>query len=121
MVRRIHKKNLVDERVPVHRDAPASSPRESAAEPLRKVVSGKHSINTHFPKDRNCDTCMKTKMTRAPCRKRTGTAIRQAEILGDLITADRKFLSEGCESRNNHRIRCRGTRFGNSMDSILSV
>ena len=38
--------NLVDDRVPVHRDAPASSCRESASE-LRKV-------DTHFPKDRNC-------------------------------------------------------------------
>ena len=38
--------NLVDERVPAHRDAPASSSRESASEPRVKVVSGsgKHSI-----------------------------------------------------------------------------
>ena len=25
------------------------------------------------------------------------------KIFGDLITADHKVLSEGCESRNNHR------------------
>ena len=62
-----------------------------------------YSIYTHFPKDRNCDICKKTKTTRAPCRKRTGTAIPQAEIFGDLILADHKVLSEGCESRNNHR------------------
>ena len=42
--------NLVDERVPVHSDAPASTSRESASEPLRKVVSGKNSIYTHFPR-----------------------------------------------------------------------
>ena len=29
--------------------------------------------------------------------------VRRAENFGDLITADHKVLSEGCESRNNHR------------------
>ena len=42
-----------------HTGTPASSSHESASEPLRQVVSGKHSIHTHFPKDRNCDICMK--------------------------------------------------------------
>ena len=93
----------MDEIVPAHRDAPASFSRESASEPLRTVVSGKHSIFLTHPKDRNCDTCMKTKITRAPCRKRTGTAIPRAENFGDLITADHKVLTEGCEPRNNHR------------------
>ena len=46
---------------------------------------------------------MRTKITRAPCTKRTGAAIPQAEIFCDLITADHKVLNEGCESRNNHR------------------
>ena len=84
-------------------EAPASSSRESASEPRGKVESDKNNVNTHFPKDRNCDICMRTKITRAHCRKRTGTAIPPAENFGDLITADHKVLSEGCESRNNHR------------------
>ena len=42
-------------------------------------------------------------MTRAPCRRRIGGAVPRAENFGDLITADHKVLSEGCESRNNHR------------------
>ena len=42
-------------------------------------------------------------MTRAPCRRRTGEAPPRAEKFGDLITADHTVLSEGCESRNNHR------------------
>ena len=63
----------------------------------------KHSIFTHFPKDRNCDICLRTKITRASCRRRTGTVVPRAEHFGDLITADHKFLSEGCESRHNHR------------------
>ena len=82
---------------------PRSSSRESASEPRGKVVSGKHSIYTHFPKDRNCDICMRTKIARAPCRKRTGAAAPRAENFGDLITADHKVFNEEGESRNNHR------------------
>ena len=52
--------------------------------------------------DRNCDICMRTKITRVPCRRRTGTAIPRADIFGDFISADHKVLSEGCESRDNH-------------------
>ena len=84
-------------------DAPASSSHESTSGPRGKVVSGKHSIYTHSPKDRNCDICMRTKKTRAVSRKRTGAAIFRAENFGDLITADHKVLGEGYESRNNHR------------------
>ena len=97
------RENLVDEGVPEHRDAPASSSRESVSQPRAKVVSGKHSIYSHFPKDRNCGICLRTKVTKAPYRKRTGTVVPRAGKFGELITADRKVLSEGCESRNNHR------------------
>ena len=110
-------------------------------EPRAKVVSGpgKHSIYTHFPKDRKCDICLRTKwtassrtsdkkwyrestsfcthfqkdrdcevcerikITRAPFRKRIGEAALRAEFSGDLTTADHKVISEGCESRDNHR------------------
>ena len=55
------------------------------------------------PKDRNCEICQRTKITRAPCRRRIGRVVLRAENVGDLITADHKVLSEGWESRNNHR------------------
>ena len=42
-------------------------------------------------------------MTKASCRRRTGEALPRAEKFGDLITADHKVLSEGGESRDNHR------------------
>ena len=58
---------------------------------------------THFPKDRNCDMCLRTKITRAACRRRTGTVVPKAENFSDVITADHKILSEGCESLHNHR------------------
>ena len=94
---------IVDESIPAHEGAPASSSRESAPEPRVKVVLGKHSVCTHFPKDRNCKICLRTKITRAPCKRPIGGAVLRAEILGAVITADHKVLSEGCESRNNHR------------------
>ena len=116
-----------------------------------------------LPKDRNCEICQRTKITRAPCRRRIGGVVTRAENFGYLITADHKVLSEGCESRNNHRyavvaqdlatqwilsypcktktsqeterslrkflepseklssMRCRGTRLGYSMDTILPM
>ena len=76
----------------------------SAGEELRgNLRSGKHSVFIHFPQDPNCDICFKTKMTRASCRRRAGTVVPRADNVGDLITADHKILSEGSESRNNHR------------------
>ena len=65
--------------------------------------SGKHSVETHFSKDPNCDICLKTKITRASCRRRANAVMPSAENFGDLITADHKVLSEESESRNNHR------------------
>ena len=65
--------------------------------------SGKHNVHTHFPKDRNCDICLKTKMTRASCRRRAGTGVPRAEHFGDFITADHKVISEESDSRNDHR------------------
>ena len=56
-----------------------------------------------FPEDRNCEICKRTKITRAPCRRRNGEAVPRADNFGDLITADHKVLSDNCESRNNHR------------------
>ena len=41
---------LVDESVPEHRDASSSS-HVKPSEPRVKVISGKRSIFTHFPKD----------------------------------------------------------------------
>ena len=64
---------------------------------------GKHSVCIQFPKDRNCEICQRTKITRAPCRRRNGEAVPRAEKFGDLITADHKVLGDNCESRNNHR------------------
>ena len=95
----------MDDEVPEHRDSHASSSHEVSLEPTskRREDLGKHSVFTHFPSDRNCEICQRTKITRAPCRRRNGGAVLRAENFGDLMTADHKVLSENCESRNNHR------------------
>ena len=95
----------MDERVPKYRDSHAGYSHEVSSEPTskRREDLGKLSVETHFPKDRNCEICQRTKITRATCRRRNGGAVPRAENLGDLITADHKVLSECCESRNNRR------------------
>ena len=99
------RENLVDDEIPVHGDSHARSSHEASLEPTfkRREDLGKHSVCTHFPKDRNCEICIRTKITRAPCRRRNGEAVPRAESFGDLITADHTVLSDNCESRNNHR------------------
>ena len=97
--------NLVDDEIPVHGGSHASSSHEASLEPTfkRREDLGKHSVNTHLSKDRNCEICKRTKITRAPCRRRKGEAVPRADNFGDLITADHKVLGDNCESRNNHR------------------
>ena len=62
-----------------------------------------HSIFTHFPKDRNCDICIRTMITRAPCRRRIGGAVLRAKNFGDLMTADHKVLNEGGDEEHIDR------------------
>ena len=95
------RENLVDEIVPIeprrdsspgHRDTSTSShefPMESRAK--AEQGSGKHSVYTQFPKDPNFDFCLKTKITRASCRRRAATVVPRAEIFGDLIPQITKF------------------------------
>ena len=99
------RENLVDDEIPLQGGSHASSSHEASLEPITKRREDlvKHNVHTHFPKDRNCEICKRTKITRAPCRRRKGEAVARADNFGDLITADHKVLSDNCESRNNHR------------------
>ena len=58
------RENLVDDRVPERRDSHASSSHEQSLEPTltRSVELGKHSGYSHFPEDRNCEICKRTKI-----------------------------------------------------------
>ena len=54
---------LVDDEIPEHGGSHASSSHEASLEPTtkRREDLGKHSVYTHFPKDRNCEICKRTK------------------------------------------------------------
>ena len=95
----------MDDEIPEHGDSHASSSHAVSSEPTfkRREDLCKHSVYTHFPKDRNCEICHRTKITRAPCRRRNGGAVPRAQNFGDLIRADHRVLSDNWESRNNHR------------------
>ena len=107
------REDLVDESSPTKpRRNPAPKDQDTASSSLELPVesrakvepgSGKHSVYTHCPNDPNCDICLKTKITRASCRRRAGTVVPRADKFADLITADHKILSEESESRNGHR------------------
>ena len=49
---------------PEHGDSHASSSHEPSLEPTfkRRDDLGKHSVYTHFPKDRNCEICKRPKL-----------------------------------------------------------
>ena len=59
--------NSADDETPAHGDSHASPPHEVSLEPTfkRREDLGKHSVYTHFPNDRNCEICKRTKITRA--------------------------------------------------------
>ena len=83
------RENLVDESTstypwgnPEHGSQDTSkSSCELPMEPRAKMelFSGKYRVYTHFPMDPNCDICLKTKITMAFCRRRTGTVVPRAE------------------------------------------
>ena len=58
---------LVDNEIPAHGDSHASSSHDASLEPVfkRREDLEKHSVYTHFPKDRSCEICQRTKITRA--------------------------------------------------------
>ena len=77
------RENLVDDEIPLQGGSHASSSYEASLEPTtkRREDLGKHNVHTHFPKDRNCEICKRTKITRAPCRRRKGEAVLELTIL----------------------------------------
>ena len=62
--------HFVDEEASTSSDAPASSSREPPhQEPPRKVVSGKHSSFTHFPRDRKSRSQQEDQNDKGPLQK----------------------------------------------------
>ena len=99
------RENLVDDEIPVQGDSHASFSHEVSLEPTSKRSEDlcKHSVYTHVPKDRNCEICKKTIITRAHAEDAMAKPYLVLGGFGDLITADHKVLNDNCESRNNHR------------------
>ena len=65
------KENMVDDEVPEYGDSHVSSSHEVSLEPTfkRREVLCKHSVDTHFPKDRNYEICQRTQITRVPAKE----------------------------------------------------
>ena len=112
------RENLVDDEIPLQGGSHASSSHEASlgSTTKRREDLSMHSVHTHFPKDRNCEICKRTKITRAPCRRRNGEAVLRAVNFGDLITADHKVLS-----LETITICSRGAGSSHPMDSGVSV
>ena len=84
--------------------APAHISHDSDSERPTKVESRKHSFYIHFPKDRNCEVCLRAKMNEwhgLLAEDALAKLLFEQNSFGDLITADHKVLNE--EGENNHR------------------
>ena len=88
------RENLIDEGTstepwwnPEQGSQTSKSSHELPMEPRTKVDLGlgKHSVQTHFAKDQNCDICLKAKITIASCRRGAGTVVPRAEHFGDFM------------------------------------
>ena len=87
------KKGNWQEREPVTdecHDRP-EKPDEKRDYELKRGPTGRRSSNA---RQMGCEICQRTKITRAPCRRRIGGAVPRSENFGDLFTADHKVLSE---------------------------
>ena len=68
------RENLVDDEIPLQGGSHASSSHEASLQPTtkRREDLGKHSVKTHFRKDRNCEICnYKGRMQKTQWRSRT--------------------------------------------------
>ena len=116
------RENVVDDEIPLQGGSHACSSHEASLEPItkRREDLGKHNVHTHFRKDRNCEICKRTKITRAPCRRRKGEAVPRADNFFDLTTADRGPKRQLRVSKQSS-LRSRGAGFSYSMDPGVSV
>ena len=104
-------------------DSHASSSHEASLEPTtkRREDLGKHNVYTHFPKDRDCEICKRTKITRAPCRRRNGEAVPRAEKFGDLINSRLQGPQLQLRISKQSPVCSRGAGLSHPMDPGISV
>ena len=82
------RENLVDDEIPVHGGSQASSSHEASFEPTikRREELGKHNVHTHFPKDRNCEICKRTKKKRLRAEDAMAKPNRKQQITRSSVT-----------------------------------
>ena len=85
---------------PLHSDIPEWL--QEFMEILVRMLFRVDNVHTHFPTDRNCEICQRTK-SHGSCAVDALVEPHFVQKKGDLTTADHKVLSDNCESRNNHR------------------
>ena len=105
-----YRENLVDDEIPLQGGSHASSSREASLEPTtkRREDLGKHNLYTHFPEDQSCEICKRTKITRAPCRRRNGEAVPQAVNFGDFCNSRAQGPQRQLRVSKQSSIRSRG-------------
>ena len=99
-----------------------SSSHEPSLEPTlaRSADLGKHSVETHFPKDRNCEICQRTN-SQAPVQKthwQSRTSCRKFWWLDDSRSQSSQWklwISKQSSICN------RGAGLGHPMDPVISV
>ena len=116
------RENLVDDEIPQHGDSHASSSHEVSLEPTfkRREDLGKHSVYTHLPEDRNCEICQRTKITRAPCRRRNGGSRTSCWKFWWLDNSRPQGPKRQLRVSKQSSIRSRGTGSSYSMDPGVS-
>ena len=109
--------------IPLQGGSHASSSHEVSLEPTfkRRGDLCEHNVHTHFPKDRNCEIWKRTKITRAPSRRRNDEAVLRATNFGDLITADHKVPKRHLRISKQSPICSRGAGLSHSMEPDVSV
>ena len=113
----------MDDEIPLQGGSHASSSHEVSLEPTtkRREDLGKHNVHTHFPKDRNCEICKRTKITRAPCRRRNGEAVPRAANFGNLITADQKVVVQDLATHWIQAYPCKNKKFTRNPEKLAKV
>ena len=117
------RENLVDDEISLQGGSHASSSHEVSLERTtkRREDLGKHNVHTHFPTDRNCEICTRTKITRAPCRRRNGEAVLRAANFGDVNTRRSQGPKRQLRISKQSSICSRGAGSSHSTDPGVSV
>ena len=113
----------MDDEIPLQGGSHASSSHEVSLEPTtkRREDLGKHSVYTHFLKDRNCEICKRTKITRAPCRRRNGEAVPRADNFGRIDNSRSQGPKRQLRISKQSSICSRGAGLRHSKDPGVSV